>query len=308
MTSLAAELTDRIIPFVPVRQFVLSIPHRLRYLLTYDHDRYTAVLRIFIRALQSFYQRRARKAGIQHGRTGTVAFIQRFGSAANLNIHYHVVVLDGVFAEAPDGMLLFHAAASPTDLELLHLVESVRTRVERHLLRRGLGDVDDDAVESDPVADASAVLASCYAGSVQGRQTLGRRRGAKLQRVGADPRASWREMKRALHAHVEGYDLHASRAIQAQRADARKRLEDLLRYCARPPLSDERLSRTAGDEVCLRLKTPWHDGSTHIVYEPLDFISKLAAPTKTSSSTTACSLRMLHGASGSWHTDGSHLR
>jgi hypothetical protein len=233
-------------------------------------------LRIFIRALMSFYRRRARKRGVSNGRTGSVTFIQRFGSAANLNLHMHVVVLDGVFTEAADGTLRFQDASPPTDEELARLVEATRTRVLRHLRRRGVhGDDDGD---SDPVADASAVLASCYAGSVQGRQTLGRRRGAKLQRIGADPDArSWRDVKRSMHAHVDGFDLHASRSIRAEHPDKRKQLEDLMRYCARPPVSDARLSLTEQGQVALRLKTPYHDGSTHIVYEPLDFLAKLAA-------------------------------
>ncbi len=276
MTSVAAELTDRVIPFVPVRQFVLSVPHRLRYLLAYDHDRCTAVLRIFIRALLSLYRRRARKAGISDGCNGTVTFIQRFGSAANLNIHFHVLALDGVFTEAPDGKLLFHTAASPSDDELQHLVRSTRIRVQRHLFRFGLSNGEDEA-ENDHVCGASTVLASCYGGSVQGGQTLGGRQGAKLRRVGADPHARWRDMKRALHAHDEGFDLDCSRALQAQRTEMRGRLENLLRYCARPAISDERLSGTERGDVCLRLKTPWYDGTSHIVYEPLDFIAKLAA-------------------------------
>ncbi|HET8934197.1 MAG TPA: transposase [Polyangiales bacterium] len=276
MTGLAAELLDGVIPFVPVRQFVLSMPHRLRYLLAYDHNRCTAALRIFIRALLSFYRHRARKVGVYEGRTGTVTFIQRFGSAANLNIHFHVVALDGVFTETQAGKLAFHTAPSPSDDELQHLVHSTRIRVQRHLLRCGLSHGGAEAAD-DPVSVASAVLASCYAGSVQGRQTLGGRQGAKLRRVGADPRARWRDMKRALHVHDEGFDLDCSRALQAQRPDMRERLENLLRYCARPPISDERLSRTASGEVCLRLKTPWYDGTTHILYEPLDFIAKLAA-------------------------------
>jgi hypothetical protein len=108
MTSLAAELTDRVIPFVPVRQYVLSLPHRLRYMLAYDHGRCIDVLRVFIRTLMSFYERRAREAGVQNGRTGSVTFIQRFGSAANVNIHFHVVVIDGVFAQGPpDARLSF---------------------------------------------------------------------------------------------------------------------------------------------------------------------------------------------------------
>ena len=142
MTSLAADLTDRVVPWVPVRQFVLSVPHHLRYALAYDHDRCTAVLRIFIRALLSFYRRRARKPGVRDGRTGTVTFIQRFGSAANLNVHFHVVALDGVFAEGADGKLLFHPASGPSDEEVHRLVDATRIRVQRHLLRRGLANSD----------------------------------------------------------------------------------------------------------------------------------------------------------------------
>jgi hypothetical protein len=71
--------------------------------------------------------------------------------------------------------------------------------------------------------------------------------------------------------------VHAARTVPAQRQDQRARLEELLRYCARPPISDERLRTAADGSILLRLKTPWKDGSTHIVYEPLDFIAKLAA-------------------------------
>jgi Putative transposase len=84
-------------------------------------------------------------------------------------------------------------------------------------------------------------------------------------------------MKRALHAHDEGFDMDCSRALQAQRTELRGRLEDLLRHCARPAISDERLSRTERGDVCLRLETPWYDGTSHIVYERLDSIAKLAA-------------------------------
>jgi hypothetical protein len=173
------------------------------------------VLRIVLRGLLSLNRRRARKAGIQHGRTGTVTFIQRFGSAASRNVHFHVVALDGVCAEGADGKLLFHPAR-PERGEVHHLVGATRICARRHLLRRGLGK-SDDAVDSDPFSDASAILASCYAGSVQGRQAFGRRQGAKLQRLGADPCVSWRDIKRSLHAHVKGFDLHASRVIGAER-------------------------------------------------------------------------------------------
>jgi hypothetical protein len=150
MTSLAAELTDRVIPFVPVRQFVLSLPHRQRYRLAYDHSRSIAVLRIFIRTVMSFYRRRGLKRGVRNGRTGSVTFLQRFGSAANCNLHFHVVMLDGVFAEDAHGELFFHAAEPPTEAELEKLVDTVRTRVLRHLDRQGIG----TAITAIPIRSA----------------------------------------------------------------------------------------------------------------------------------------------------------
>jgi hypothetical protein len=84
---------------------VLSPPHWLRYRLAYDHDRCIAVLAIFVRSLLGFYRKRAKSGGVCNGRTGSVTFIQRFGSAANLNVHLHVVVMDGVFTEQPSGEL-----------------------------------------------------------------------------------------------------------------------------------------------------------------------------------------------------------
>jgi Putative transposase/Transposase zinc-binding domain len=274
MTSLASELTDRVIPFVPVRQFVLSLPHRMRYGLAYDHDKCIAVLRIYIRALLGFYRGRARKTGVHDGRSGTVTFIQRFGSAANLNIHFHVIALDGVFAEDKAGELTFHAAGPLNDAEVTRLVGNIRRRILRHVERRGL--LDADCQDDDPLVAVSPALASCYAGSIGSRQSLGRRRGARLERIGADPDAPWIEHKGRLSAHVDGFDLHAGLRVVADNPGGREQLEKVLRYCARPALSEERLRRV-GDKVHLRLKAPWRDGTTHMVYEAIDFVAKLAA-------------------------------
>jgi hypothetical protein len=46
---------------------------------------------------------------------------------------------------------------------------------------------------------------------------------------------------------------------------ARKRLEQLCRYITRPALSDERVQCNAAGQVVLKLKTPWRDGTTHLV-------------------------------------------
>jgi len=60
-------------------------------------------------------------------------------------------------------------------------------------------------------------------------------------------------------------------------AHQREKLERLTRYVSRPPVALERLDLTAQGQVRYRLKTPYRDGTTHIVLEPLDFIARLAA-------------------------------
>jgi hypothetical protein len=63
----------------------------------------------------------------------------------------------------------------------------------------------------------------------------------------------------------------------AARADQRQKLERLCRYISRPAVSEKRLSLTSNGNVRYQLKTPYRDGTTHVIFEPLDFIARLAA-------------------------------
>jgi hypothetical protein len=92
MTERAAHLVDEVIPFVPVRQWVLTLPYRLRYLLPWDHVLSRAVLAIHARALLDFYRRQAQRQGFPAGRTGIVTALQRFGGGLNLNVHSSVAL------------------------------------------------------------------------------------------------------------------------------------------------------------------------------------------------------------------------
>lgn len=73
---------------------------------------------------------------------------------------------------------------------------------------------------------------------------------------------------------VAGFNLHASIGIAAE---DRHGLERLLRYMGRPPLSEERLSKTKDGKLILRLKTPWSDGTSKIILSPLELIERLVA-------------------------------
>jgi putative transposase len=73
---------------------------------------------------------------------------------------------------------------------------------------------------------------------------------------------------------VAGFSLHAGAAA---RADGRKKLVRLSRYISRQPVSEKRLSLTPNGNVRYHLKAPYEDGTTHVIFEPLGFIARLAA-------------------------------
>jgi hypothetical protein len=177
MTERAAHLVDNVFSHVPVRQWVLTVPHRLRYLLAWDHKLCRAVLGVYARALLGFLRRRARRRGVVDGRGGAVTAIQRFGSAVNLNVHFRTLALDGVFALGDGDGLRFHPADPPSDEDVARLLATIRSRVLRLLARRGIdiAGADPTAAADDPVADESPLLAGLSSAAVQGRIALGRR-------------------------------------------------------------------------------------------------------------------------------------
>ena len=74
--------------------------------------------------------------------------------------------------------------------------------------------------------------------------------------------------------NVAGFSLHAGVATKAHQ---RKKLERLCRYIARPAISEQRLSLLDDGRIRYELKTPYRDGTTHVILEPLDFLARLAA-------------------------------
>ena len=102
---------------------------------TWDHKLCRAVLGVAVRAVLGFYRRRTRRGGVRDGRSGAVTVIQRFGGGLQLNVHFHSLVLDGVFAEGPDGTLEFHAAAVPSDEDVARLLATIYRPIQRLLVR-----------------------------------------------------------------------------------------------------------------------------------------------------------------------------
>ena len=150
----AVHLTDHVLPRVPYRQWVFTLPYRLRFLLSRDPQRLTRVQGACIRALFAAARKRARAVGLQARHPGAITFVQRFGSALQLNVHFHVVMPDGLFDDEGN----FAHLPPPTDAD----VEEVLRRAIRGIARRLGGDILDDNDCDEPTAlgalDGQALL------------------------------------------------------------------------------------------------------------------------------------------------------
>jgi hypothetical protein len=79
MSDTAAHLVDRVLPKVNYRQWVLSLPFKVRLLVGRDPNLLTDVLQIFIQCVFAWYRKKAKKKGILDGKPGAITFVQRFG-------------------------------------------------------------------------------------------------------------------------------------------------------------------------------------------------------------------------------------
>jgi hypothetical protein len=269
MAEIAARLVDDVLPRVPIRQWVLSLPRPLRYRIAYDARLCSAVLAVYVRAVFGWLRRRARRAGVRDGQPGAVTLVQRFGSAVNLNLHYHTLVLDGVYRER-DGAATFWPLPPPTQRDVEKVCAAIARRVHRLLVRRG---IESDA--PDPLAENEPLLASISAASIQSLIATGDRAGAPVARVGDQVEVDETPSRRGpLCAEVRGFSLQAAVAVPA---NDRSRLERLVRYVARPPIAAERLSLLGDGRLAYELKKKWSDGTTHVMFRPEELIEKLVA-------------------------------
>ncbi|UJR87381.1 transposase [Sandaracinus amylolyticus] len=251
MTETARHWVRSVLPRVRIRQWVLSLPFALRVSLAYHHDLTLAVLSVAARAIEGFYRERARDLGIECGRTGSITVVQRFGSDLALNVHFHILALDGVY----DARGSFTALAAPTRDELHVLTSRIAERITRLCERRAL-DADLD--------DSERVLCAAFARSAA-------RRGAIAHAPDHDF-APDHALRRK--ARIDGFDLDATTEV---RAEDRERLEHLCRYLLRPPLADRRLRLLPAEQVALELKTPWRDGTRWLTMSADTFLERLCS-------------------------------
>jgi len=279
MTETAAHLVDRVFPNkVPVRQWVLSLPIRFRYMLAYDAELCARVVTLFAREVFRWYRWCAKAElgldSVSEARCGSVTVVQRFDSAVRLNVHLHTLALDGVYVRDEDsGSLTFFALSEPTTEDVARVAGWARDKILALVGERGLS-MDDDP-QLDLLAEQEPFLAECSAAAVTGTVASGRRAGRGVVRIRDELLVGWRGNSVPDRcANVDGFSVHANVGV---RAGDRKRLEKLARYVARPPIATERLEELPDGRVQYQLRRPWSDGTTAIVYEPLELLERLVA-------------------------------
>lgn len=261
MCDTAAHLVDRVVPRVPVRQWVVTFPRRVRWHLARDPKLATQALDVVLRVLFGWQRKVARSLGVDFGaprrsqsaRSGAVSFLQRFGSSLELNLHVHALLPDGVFARPdgdPEARPKFHEMPPPTDEDVSWLLGKIAERVVALLRRRGrLDDEDGDTHDEGDLPLLAALPAT--------------RRPAVVE-----------EKPPPLCARQDGFSLHAATAVHA---NDREGLERLARYCARPALSLDRLSLDEDGRVRYRMKRRFSDGTADVVLPPREFLLRLCA-------------------------------
>ena len=183
-------------------------------------------------------------------RTGAVTLIQRFGSALNLNIHLHMLFLDGAYT-FHGNRPTFHRSCRPAAEELNRLLDSLSRRIVWVLERRGLLVADPEHPYLD--LEPGSSLDHLQAASINYRIAIAPHAGRKALTLYSVPPLD-ETPDNPLLARVAGFSLHAATVCEAHQ---RSRLERLCRYITRPPIATQRLSTDNRGRVVYRYKQPF---------------------------------------------------
>lgn len=259
MADTAKHLVEEVIPVVPVRQWVLSMPFKHRFILSSDQNLLNSVLQIFHRVVSTHYKRKAKLKNYNTPQTGSVTAIQRFGGAVNLNIHFHSIYMDGVFVTNPDNSQRF-VELIPTNEEIKKLTISLYKRINRAFKKKG--HLDDDSLEVQ--GELALIKSQSVANQVDDYKYP--------EKIGKYWNPPFIELQGDKCFNADGFSLHANTKI---RKENRSGLEKLCRYICRGALSKERISLDANGMVVLKLKSSYTDGTTHLRFTPQAFIKRI---------------------------------
>ena len=284
MTDTALHLERAVLPAVAIRHWICSLPWGLRALLGYDRRLCSEVASAFVGEMLRSLRRRAKRllglASVADAHPGAVAAVHRADSALRLNVHFHLLALDGVYVrDRVTGSLLFHPLPAPTQAEVADVARRTAARIEK-LLRKHGRSIDPELADDGPhpLELDDPALAACYAAAARGVGITGDRAGQPTLRLifpdDAPDRTVCASDTDEPVAEVRGVNVHAKQVVDGR---DRARLERLCKYIMRPPLAQDRLTRRSDGLLQLELKRAWKDGTQALVFEPQELISRLVA-------------------------------
>ena len=264
MIETSAHLIDHVIPDVPVRQWVLSFPWPLRLLIASQPDALSRCLALVTRAIETDLIQRAGLTRASRARTGVVTLIQRFGSTMNLNVHLHMIVLDGMYTMARN-QPRFHRVNAPARQNLDKLLNRIIARGMRRLIKDGL--LIQDQEQPWLHFQEKAIVDTLNAASIRYRVASRPGAGSRTLTLKNPGLLSSDIQPKPFTVDRNGLSPNvavACRPQQRERLERVERVERLCRYVTRPAVCLERLSTNAAGQMSYELNHPFHDGTTYI--------------------------------------------
>ncbi len=182
----AYHLIDHVLPDAPYCQWVLSLPIPLRFWIAIHKKLTSKVHQTASKEINAYYASIAKSKGIENPRPGSIPFIQRFGSACNLNTRFHLVALEGVYVQPPseEAIPRLMAFEQPTDQEVCDVVEKIATKTIKLLRKKGYLQEEGEAVlrpDLDQLFQDHPSMTEAMAASIQSKIAFGERSGEKVK-------------------------------------------------------------------------------------------------------------------------------
>ena len=250
------------LPQINYRQWVFSVPLQLRCWMAYDHSLQKVVLQIATDSISSYLKGLCCLEGVP----GSIAFIQRFGGGANLNIHFHILFSDGVYARNKRGRWKFQKVRPLTEDDVEQVLWDITNRLRK--LLDAWNYLQSDASDLDEVCVVKS--------SIEQKIAFGERAGQPVRRMKDHDNFSLDfspKSAKPLCVSSSGFSLHAGVRVKAR---DRHRLEAVIRYMARPAIIESQYSILDDGSIKLHLRKSWSDGTEALIFSPEELIEKLA--------------------------------
>ena len=265
------------IPRVPVRHWVLGVPASWRARLADDPRQCRSLAANFVDAVLAITRLHCDELpAADEVRGGAASVVHRFGARLDVNVHVHVLALDGVYIRDHEtDVPRFIPAAPPTDGDMHRIADQLFARFSAKLHSRKVADARGRPLSAAQLAKSMAISHENAAGPTAAK--LDPRQLARALEP-STPARSTRRFPAGHSVDTRGVHVHSSPQVDGR---SRRDVLDLCRYLQRSPIDWGRLDRSTGHRYIYRLPRPFHDGTVAIEFSPeelVDTLQRLVTP------------------------------